>query len=275
MSRLELTDADIPLQYQLTDDMSHTATAGNGKTAAIDRRRDRYPFCLVWGPLPLISSELHTQPYSSVHCSSLQHGSPSTHRSVRSCDRCCGSGGCCLSLVTWAYATVRAKCTTLPDRTTSESDRHLAHFSQSSTRLHSAPLTACAFPLPVFPRSPADSLIDSWCQSLASCLSTWPYSPHPPPPLSRLQPPHPAPPPLAGTLPSTPPTPTTRSRCTTSCATTATTTRRWRCTRRGWATGMPRRCSWRGGCCGMAGGRVRVRWRGRWGRSWRLLPSSC
>ena len=56
MSHSELTDADIPLQYQLTDDMSHTATAGHSKPAAIDRRRDRYPFSLVWGPLPLISS---------------------------------------------------------------------------------------------------------------------------------------------------------------------------------------------------------------------------
>ena len=58
MSRSELlTDADIPLQYQLPGDMSHAATASNGKSASIDRRRDRYPFCLVWGPLPLITSE--------------------------------------------------------------------------------------------------------------------------------------------------------------------------------------------------------------------------
>jgi len=67
MSRAELTDADIPLQYQLTDDM-HTATApSHSKPVSIDRRRDRYPFCLVWGPLPLISSAPHHPTHLTPH----------------------------------------------------------------------------------------------------------------------------------------------------------------------------------------------------------------
>ena len=72
MSRKELTDADIPLQYQLTQDMPHSAIASHSKPASIDRRRDRYPFCLVWGPLPLITSEtrpsLHFRHWTAPHC---------------------------------------------------------------------------------------------------------------------------------------------------------------------------------------------------------------
>jgi len=45
----------MPLHYQHDGNHRDVYQLSGGNKATIDRRRDRYPFSLVWGPLPLIS----------------------------------------------------------------------------------------------------------------------------------------------------------------------------------------------------------------------------
>ena len=62
-----LEDADVPLHTTAEETSSHQAMSSSSSSSSsspssksfsrppIDKRRDRYPFSLVWGPLPLIT----------------------------------------------------------------------------------------------------------------------------------------------------------------------------------------------------------------------------